>query len=78
MSWRIPGRRYGLLYCSKESVTLGKEIDGVCVIQVFIAWVGSVPSLDVVLDDLSTSTAWGLHDLHEVHIRVNRTYMCRD
>ena len=51
------------------------EIDGVCIIQVFIAWVGSVSSIWVILGDLNTSTGWGQHDLHELHIYVNRTYM---
>ena len=46
-----------------------KEIDGACIIQVFIAWVGSVSSIDVILDDLNTFTGWGLHDLHELHTR---------
>ena len=39
---------------------------------------GSVSAIDVILDDLSTFTGWGLHDLHELDTHVNRTYMCRD
>ena len=58
------------------------EKSGVCIIQVVIAWVGSVSSIYytwyVIFDDLNTSTGWGLHDLHELHIHVNQTCMCRD
>ena len=48
----------------------GTEIDGVCIIEVFIAWVGSVSTIEVILDDLNTFTGWGLHDLHELHIHI--------
>ena len=47
-----------------------KEIDGFVSSRYFIAWMGSVSSIDVMLDDLSTSTGWGLHDLHELHIYI--------
>ena len=39
---------------------------------------GSAVSIDEILDDLNAFTGWGLHDLHELHTHVNRTYMCRD
>ena len=55
-----------------------EEIDGVCIIQEFIAWVGFVSSIDVILDDLNAFTGWGPHDLHELHTHVNGAYMRRD
>ena len=55
-----------------------KENGGVSIIQVSIDWVGSVSSIDVILDDLDTFSGRGLHDLHELHTHVNLTYMCRD
>ena len=59
-------RRHGLLYCSKKGKrSTQKEIDGVCVIQVFIAWVGPVSSIYVILDDLNTPT--------ELHILIEHT-----
>ena len=54
-----------------------KENDGVCTIPVFFRLGASVSSIDVILDDLNTSTGWGLYDLHEIRIHVNSTCICR-
>ena len=54
-----------------------KEIDGVCTIQVLYRLGASVSSIYVILDDLNTSTGWGLYDLHEIHVHVNRACICR-
>ena len=56
------------------------EIDGVCVIQVFIAWEGSASSIEAILDDVNTSAGWGLHDLYEprthIHVICIYIYIC--
>ena len=71
--YQVPGRRHGTVLLRGKRTTQ-KERDGVCIVQVFIAWVGSVSSwLMLILDDLNTFTGWGLHDLHELHTHVNRT-----
>ena len=54
------------------------KVNGVCIIQVFIAWVVSVSSRKVIFHDLNTPTEWGLHDLDELHICVNLICICRD
>ena len=68
MSWCIPGRRHGLLYCSKDSVAHKRKLTGFVLSRYFIVWMGSVSSIDVILDGLNVSTGWGRHDLLEIHI----------
>ena len=47
MSWRMEGMDYYCLYqvLLKGKRSTQKEIDGVCIIQLFIAWIGSVSSI---------------------------------